>query len=219
MISHTEWTGRGFGESFVTCGVTRLRRTQSCGLNLRAVEPITRHVCSLPRRLRSAKDFFDAHDCNLSFELFAISPVRDISVHCRRERPRRFVEPSTLQSMSRDIEMGDSPAVMCNDDKNEQNLEPDGMNREEVYRSELTRDCPASRVHYGFEVLPKNTFIRSSVHCTRSRFRERFGKIHWFDLSSGCFMNLRNRTCLPTIAAQNAAISKMISHSMEVTYE
>ena len=39
--------------------------------------------------------------------------------------------------MGRDVEVEDAPAVMCKDDKYEQNLEPDGVYGEEVYRSEL----------------------------------------------------------------------------------
>jgi len=39
--------------------------------------------------------------------------------------------------MSRDIEMDDASALMCEYDKNEQNLEPDGVYREEVDRNEL----------------------------------------------------------------------------------
>jgi hypothetical protein len=39
--------------------------------------------------------------------------------------------------MGRDIEVEDATAVMCKYDKNEQNLEPDGVYGEEVYRSEL----------------------------------------------------------------------------------
>jgi hypothetical protein len=39
--------------------------------------------------------------------------------------------------MSRDVEMDDASAIMCKDDKDKQNVEPNGVYREEVDRDEL----------------------------------------------------------------------------------
>jgi len=87
------------------------------------------HVNSLPRRPRSAENFFDIHYCNLIAELAAIDPI-SIS----QQVARRGIERKSLQHllngpfgrwMSCDIKVNNASAIMGEDDKNEQDFKPD----------------------------------------------------------------------------------------------
>src|SRR5215510_13418576 len=98
-------------------------------------------VSALPRRARSAKNFFDIHDFDLLAELL---PVDTITIsqqifRCGVERKgfEHLLRGPFNRRMSRDIEVDNASPIMRENDKHEQNFEPYSMDREEVDRSQL----------------------------------------------------------------------------------
>src|SRR5215471_2520006 len=101
----------------------------------------TFHVSALPRRARGAKNFFDIHDFDLLAELLPVDPITISQqiFRCGVERKgfQHLLRGPFRRRMSRDIEMDDASAIMCENDKHEKNFKPSSVDREEVDRSQL----------------------------------------------------------------------------------
>src|SRR5262249_48449195 len=96
-------------------------------------------VSSLPRRPRSAEDFFDIHCRDLVAELLAIDSIsQQIS---RRGIKRKgfdyLLRRPFRRWMSCDVEVHDASSIVCEDNKNEEDFEPNGVDGEEVDGREL----------------------------------------------------------------------------------
>ena len=93
-------------------------------------------IGALPRRSRSAKHFLDIHN----FDLFAeLLPVNAIAIS--EQIFRRSVERKRFEHLLRcpfsggmrgDAEVDNTSAMVSENDKDEQNFKPDGVDREEV---------------------------------------------------------------------------------------
>src|SRR5215467_13947144 len=98
-------------------------------------------VSSLPRRPRSAADFFDIHYCDLVAELLAIDSISISQQISRRGIKRKGFEHLLRRpfrrGMSCDVEVHDASSIVCEDNKNEEDLEPNGVDGEEVDGREL----------------------------------------------------------------------------------
>src|SRR5215831_19931925 len=98
-------------------------------------------VSSLPRRSRSAEDFFDIHYRDLVAKLLAIDSI-SISQQISRRGIKRKGFAHLLRRpfgrwMSCDVEVHDASSIVCEDNKNEEDLEPNSVDGEEVDRREL----------------------------------------------------------------------------------
>src|SRR5262244_399535 len=93
-------------------------------------------VSSLPRRPRSAEDFFNIHCRDLLAELLAIDSISISQQISRRGIKRKGFEQLLRcpfrRWMSCDVEVHDTSPIVCEDNKNEEHFEPNGVNDEEV---------------------------------------------------------------------------------------
>ena len=98
-------------------------------------------VSSLPRRSRSAEHFFDIHYLDLVAELLAIDSISISQQISRRSIKRKGFEHLLRRPfsrwMSRDVEVHDASSIVCEDNKNEEDFEPNGVDGEEVDGREL----------------------------------------------------------------------------------
>src|SRR5262249_48595983 len=99
------------------------------------------HVCALPRRARSAEDFFDIHYRDLVAELLAVDSISIAQQISRRGIKRKGFEHLLCRPfrrwMSCDVEVRDASSIVCEHNKNEEDLEPNGVDGEEVDGREL----------------------------------------------------------------------------------
>jgi len=88
-------------------------------------------VSSLPRRPRSAKDFFDIHYRDLIAKLLAIDSISISQQISRRGIKRKGFEHLLRRPfrrwMSCDVEVHDASSIVCEDNKNEEDFEPNGV--------------------------------------------------------------------------------------------
>src|SRR5215472_10812002 len=88
-------------------------------------------VSSLPRRPRRAENFFDIHCGDLLAELLAIDSISISQQISRRGIKRKGFEYLLRRPfrrwMSCDVEVPDASSIVCEDNKNEENLEPNGV--------------------------------------------------------------------------------------------
>src|SRR5215467_13446940 len=93
-------------------------------------------VSPLPRRPRSAEDFFDIHHRDLFAELLAIDSIsisQQIARCCiKRKGCEHLLRRPFCRWMSRDVEVYDAPSIVCEDNKNEEDFEPNGVDGEEI---------------------------------------------------------------------------------------
>src|SRR5262245_44227626 len=98
-------------------------------------------VSSLPRRPRSAEDFFDIHYRDLIAELLSID-----SISISQQIPRRGIKRKGFEHMLRrpfscwmscDVEVHDASSIVCEDNKNEEDFEPNRVDGEEDDGREL----------------------------------------------------------------------------------
>src|SRR5215470_3938493 len=98
-------------------------------------------VGSLPRRPRSAEHFFDIHYGDLLAELLTIDSISIAQQISRRGIKRKGFEHLLRRPFRRwtscDVEVHDASSIVCEDNKNEEDLEPNGVDSEEVDRREL----------------------------------------------------------------------------------
>src|SRR5262244_3078584 len=98
-------------------------------------------VSSLPRRRRSAEDFFDIHYHELVAELLAIDSISISQQISRRGIKRKGFEHLLRHPfrrwMSCDVEVHDASSIVCEDNKNEEDFEPNGVDGEEIDGREL----------------------------------------------------------------------------------
>src|SRR5262249_1173451 len=96
-------------------------------------------VSSLPRSPRSAENFFDIHCGELLAELLAIDSIsQQISRRgIKRKGFEHLLRRPFRRWMSCDVEVHDASSIVCEDNKNEEDLEPNGVDSEEVDRREL----------------------------------------------------------------------------------
>ena len=98
-------------------------------------------VSSLPRSPRSAEDFFDIHYHELVAELLAIDSISISQQISRRGIKRKGFEHLLRRPfrrwMSCDVEVHDASSIVCEDNKNEEDFEPNGVDGEEVDGREL----------------------------------------------------------------------------------
>ena len=99
------------------------------------------NVSSLPRRPRSAEDFFDIHHGGLVAELLAIDSISISQQISRRGIKRKGLEHLLRRpfrrGMGRHVEVHDASSIVCEDNKNEEDFEPNGVDGEEVDGREL----------------------------------------------------------------------------------
>src|SRR5262249_28968588 len=98
-------------------------------------------VSSLPRTAWSAEDFFDIHYRDLVAELLPIDSI-SISQQISRRAIKRKGFEHLLRGpfgrwMSCDFEVHDASSIVCEDNKNEEDFEPNGVDGEEVDGGEL----------------------------------------------------------------------------------
>src|SRR5215470_6565944 len=98
-------------------------------------------VSSLPRRPRSAEDFFDIHYRDLIAELLAIDSIsisQQIS-RCgiKRKGFEHLLRRPFRRWMSCNVEVDHASSIVCKDNKNEEDFEPNGVDGEEVDEREL----------------------------------------------------------------------------------
>src|SRR5215471_6087843 len=93
-------------------------------------------VSPLPRRPRSAEHFFDIHYRDLVTELLAINSISISQQISRRGIKRKGFEHLLRRPfrgwMSCDVEVHDASSILCEDNKNEEDFEPNGVDGEEV---------------------------------------------------------------------------------------
>src|SRR5262245_60469398 len=98
-------------------------------------------VSLLPRRSRSAEHFFDIHYRDLVVELLAIDPISISQQISRRGIKRKGFEQLLRRPLSRwmscDVEVHDASSIVCENNKNEEDFEPNGVDGEEVDGREL----------------------------------------------------------------------------------
>jgi hypothetical protein len=108
-------------------------------------------VSSLPRRPRSAEHFFDIHYCNLVAELLAIDSISISQQISRRGIKRKGFEHLLRRPFCRwvscDVEVHDASSIVCEDNKNEEDFEPNGVDGEEVDGRELRDVILEERPH------------------------------------------------------------------------
>src|SRR5262245_41603084 len=99
------------------------------------------NVGALPGRSRSAEHLLDAHGIDLFSEFVSINPISlsQQIFRCTVERKGfdDLLSRPLCCRMSRDIEMDDAPSIVGKHHKDEQNLKPNGVDREEVDRHQL----------------------------------------------------------------------------------
>src|SRR5215831_5298666 len=93
-------------------------------------------VSALPRRPRSAENFFDIHYRDLIAELLAIDSI-SISHQISRRRIegkgfKHLLRCPFRRWMSCDVEVHDASSIVWEDNKNEEDFEPNGVDGEEV---------------------------------------------------------------------------------------
>src|SRR5215467_4845883 len=98
-------------------------------------------VSSLPRSPGSAEDFFDIHCGDLLAELLAIDSISISQQISRRGIKRKGFEYLLRRPfrrwMSCDVEVHHASSIVCEDNKNEEDFEPNGVDGEEVNGREL----------------------------------------------------------------------------------
>src|SRR5262249_41663001 len=98
-------------------------------------------VSSLPRRPRSAEHFFDIHCGDLLAELLAIDSISISQQISRRGIKRKGFEHLLRRPFRRwmrcDVEVDHASSIVREDNKNEENFEPNGVDGKEVDGSEL----------------------------------------------------------------------------------
>src|SRR5262249_14942311 len=98
-------------------------------------------VSALPRRPRSAENFFDIHYPDLTAELLAIDSISISQQISRRRIERKGLEYLLRRPfgrrVSRNIEMDNASSIMREDDKDKQNFKPNSVDGEEVDGREL----------------------------------------------------------------------------------
>ena len=98
-------------------------------------------ISSLPRRPRSAENFFDIHCGDLVAELLAIDSISISQQISRGSIKRKGFEHLLRRPFRRwvscDVEVHDASSIVCEDNKDEEDFEPNGMDGEEVDGREL----------------------------------------------------------------------------------
>src|SRR5215470_3040905 len=93
-------------------------------------------VSSLPRRPRSAENFFDIHYRDLVAELLAIDSIsisQEISRRgIKRKRFEHLLRRPFRRRVSCDVEVHDASSIVREDNKNEEDFEPNGVDGEEI---------------------------------------------------------------------------------------
>ncbi len=104
-------------------------------------------VSSLPRRPRSAEHFFDIHCRDLVAELLAIDSIpQQISRHSiKRKGFEHLLRRPFRRWMSCDVEVHDASSIVCEDNKNEEDFEPNGVDGEKVDGCQLRNVIIAER--------------------------------------------------------------------------
>src|SRR5215470_19427082 len=114
-------------------------------------------VSTLPRRPRSAEDFFDIHHRDLVAELLTIDSIsisQQIS-RCgiKRKGFEHLLRRPFRRWMSCDVEVHDASSIVCEDNKNEEDFEPNRVDGEEVdgrkLRNVILEERPP-RLRWGF---------------------------------------------------------------------
>jgi len=108
-------------------------------------------VSALPRRPRSAENFFDIHDRDLIAELLAID-----SISISHQISRRRIEGKGFKHLlrcpfgcrvSRNVEVNNASSIMCENDKDKQHFKPNGVDSKEVDGRELRNVIIEERRH------------------------------------------------------------------------
>src|SRR5215831_8628706 len=142
-------------------------------------------VSSLPRRPRSAENFFDIHCGDLVAELLAIDSISISQQISRRGIKRKGFEHLLRRPfrrwMSGDVEVHDASSIMCKDNKDEKDFEPNGVDGEEVdgreLRNVIVEEC-APRLRWWFGV---------SDHVLGNRsLRDLNAQLHQLAVDPGC---------------------------------
>src|SRR5215467_7699844 len=98
-------------------------------------------LSALPGRPRSTEDFFHVHHRDLVAELLAIDSISTSQQISRRGIKRKGFEHLLRRQfrrwMSCDVEVHDASSIVCEDNKNEEDFEPNGVDGEEVDGREL----------------------------------------------------------------------------------
>src|SRR5262249_17108951 len=86
------------------------------------------HICALPWRARSAKNFIDIHGCDLVTELLSVDAItisQQIS-RCGVERKgfEHLVRRPFSCRMTRDVKVDNTSSVMGENDRDEQDFKP-----------------------------------------------------------------------------------------------
>src|SRR5690349_12172097 len=93
-------------------------------------------VSSLQRRPRSAEHFFDIHYRDLVTELLAIDSISISQQILRRSIKRKgfahLLRRPFRRWVSCDVEVHDASSIVCEDNKNGEDFEPNGVDGEEV---------------------------------------------------------------------------------------
>ena len=93
-------------------------------------------VGALPRGARRRRNLLDVESRNAPFEVRPVDSIPVSQQVTRRRIPRKSINDllrgPLCRRMLRDIEMDDAPAIVTENDENEQNPEGGGRQREEV---------------------------------------------------------------------------------------
>src|SRR5262245_5968093 len=135
-------------------------------------------VSLLPRRSRSAEHFFDIHYRDLVVELLAIDPISISQKISRRGIKRKGFEHLLRRPFSRwmscDVEVHDASSIVCEDNKNEEDFEPNGLDGEEVdgreLRNVILEERPP-RLRWGFGASD-HVFGNRSLRDLNAQFHE-----------------------------------------------
>src|SRR5215471_10056071 len=145
-------------------------------------------VSSLPRRPRGAEHFFDIHCRDLVAELLAIDSISISQQISRRGIKRKGFEHLLRRPfgrrVSRNVEVHDASSIVCKDNKNEKDFEPNGVDGEEVdgreLRNVIIEEGPP-RLRWGFG---------ASDHVLGNRsLRDLNVQLHQLALDPGCAPN------------------------------
>src|SRR5262245_33592526 len=145
-------------------------------------------VRSLPRRPRSAEHFFDIHYRDLVAELLAIDSISIAQQISRRRIKRKGFEHLLRRpfsgGMSCDVEVHDAASIVCEDNKNEEDFEPNGLDGEEVDGRELRNVILEERP-------PRlRWWFRASDHVLGNRsLRDLNIQLHQLAVDPGCAPN------------------------------
>src|SRR5215470_13729815 len=145
-------------------------------------------VSSLPRRSRSAEDFFDIHQRDLVAKLLTIDSISISQQISRRSIKRKGFEHLLRRPFSRwmscDVEVHDAPSIVCEDNKNEEDFEPNGVDGEEVNGRELRNVILEER-------LPRlRRWFGASDHVLGNRsLRDLNVQLHELAVDPGCAPN------------------------------